>query len=132
MADGPSTDTPFSRDQVSVEILGVIQKASQGFHMAVNHIAGAVSLWVSISLDEGRRFGTQFQDSLQAGPLGQRHQSPGLEFSHLFHKAQRVRGMVNLPDPGLDLKEILLPALAARADFDKSVEETADNHNRWE
>jgi hypothetical protein len=40
--------------------------------------------------------------------------------------------MVNVPNPALDLPEIAFHALAARADFDKRVKETSDNHNRRE
>ena len=60
MAQGPSADTPFSRDQMAIEILGVIEVTIQGVHMAVNHIAGAVSIRISISANEVRGFSAQF------------------------------------------------------------------------
>jgi hypothetical protein len=90
-------------------------------HMAVNHIAGAMSLGKIKSQDKligfGRQFFDGFQGSSRHGLLG-----PFKKGAHSLTKVVSITGVIDVPNLLLNIIEDRLPAfLAAVADFEEGM-----------
>ena len=95
---------------------GMEQTAGQGFHVAVNHITGAMG--VGIVKSEGKLgcFGRQFMNGFECR-AGQMLRSPGIEVTHLLVEALDIDGMISIPDTLLNGSEKCLETLGPVTDF---------------
>ena len=106
---------------MTVKETGIRQPAVHRFHMAVNHIAGPISLWEVISQDKQVGFGPQFFNGLQ-GWARNGLASPGQKGSALLTEFLRVSSLVDVPDLLLDLRPDGLPTFfAAVSNSEKGV-----------
>ena len=106
---------------MAVKETGIRQPAVHWFHMAINHIAGPISLGEVKGQDKQVGFGAQFFNSLQSWARNVLA-SPGQKGSGLLAEFLRVSGPVDVPDLLLDLRPDRLPTLfAAISNFEKGV-----------
>ena len=64
MKQSPSPDLSFSRLPVTVKKTSTVEPTSHGFYMTVNHVAGAIGVWMIKGQNEGIGLGTQFFDGI--------------------------------------------------------------------
>ena len=66
MQERPAPHLEFGGAEVSMKVTGLEQTAGQGFHVAVDHIPGAMSLRIVESQREARCFHTPFMNGFQS------------------------------------------------------------------
>ena len=106
---------------MTVKETGIRQPAVHRFHMAVNHIAGPISLGEVKSQDKLVGFGAQFFNRGQ-GWARDGLSSPVQKVSDLLSEVLSISGLVDVPDLLLNIgPDRLPPFLAAVANFEESV-----------
>ena len=98
MKKSPSPGTVFSGHKMAVEISASKEKAVHIIHMAVKHIAGAISLREVISKSIKVNLETEFENGIQGKAIGQGLKSPKGEVSDLGVKVIGSDGVIGIPD----------------------------------
>src|SRR5512142_508070 len=127
----PRTAVHAARRPRAVQVLAAVEVAVHPAHQPVEHVAGAMAAGVVIREREPGPLATQGQDVLQHDPP-QVLTRPLSEPTQPLPEAPAIGRVVRLPDPPRDLRTHLLQMLGPVADLEPRVQETEQDHYRWE
>src|SRR5271165_2863664 len=122
----PRTAVPATGLTRAVQMLTGLEVTIHPAHDAVQHVARAVTVGVTVRQRPPWALGAEVQDLLQ-DDAAEVLASPLPESTEPLPETPTVGGMIRLPDPPRDLREQLLQVLGAIADLQPRVQETQEH-----